>query len=222
MVAPQKEVVLKAPAPTAPPGSATREHQDKVFNYAKESLQYVLDRSFEDLEAAMESISPALSSEHAELESTEDQTGKADLVARLTKGRRYSSKGRRDLETSALLRSFLRRRDLLEGSLTAPKVAAVLGVSRQTPHDRAKSGTLLAVQDRGVLLFPSWQFDPEGPNGVVPGLPEVLQALHVSPISKASWLVRPNEYLGERTPLDALKAGERELVTALAESVGMS
>ncbi len=121
---------------------------------------------------------------------------------------------------AVLLRSFLRRRELLADSLSSTQVAALLGTSRQTPHDRARNNTLLAVHDGGVLRFPVWQFDPNGPNGVVHGLPEVLQALNVSPLAKVSWLTRPNSALGNRTPLDSLKSGEVKRVVQLARAVG--
>lgn len=39
--------------------------------------------------------------------------------------------------------------------------------------------------DRGVWRFPSWQFDPEGPDETIDGLPEVLQQiLHISTLAK--------------------------------------
>lgn len=141
-----------------------------------------------------------------------------------------TGKGRRKRSTEeqvahkygVLLRSFLRRRELLADSLTSSQVAALLGTSRQTPHDRARNNTLLGVHDRGGLLFPAWQFDPQGPNGVVPGLPEVLQALHVSPLAKVSWLTRPNAYLDQRTPLETLQRGEIEPVVRIARAVGVA
>src|SRR4051812_10526818 len=46
------------------------------------------------------------------------------------------------------------RRELLAGTKTASEVAALLGTSRQTPHDRLESGTLIAVYDRGAWRFP--------------------------------------------------------------------
>ena len=108
----------------------------------------------------------------------------------------------------------------MAGSLSAPEVATLLGTSRQTPHDRARAGTLLGVLDRGALRFPRWQFDPQGEDGVVGGLPEVLDALRLSPFGKAYWLSRPNPYLGDRSPVEALKEGELQGVRNLAESVG--
>ncbi|GEM_PF-835548 len=126
------------------------------------------------------------------------------------------------LELANLHRTFQLRRALLADALTAPEVAALLGTSRQTPHDRADAGSLLAVRDQGMARFPRWQFDPEGPDGVVAGLPDVLRALHVPPLSKASWLTRSNIALEGRTPLIALNGGEVERVIRLAQAVGFS
>jgi len=107
---------------------------------------------------------------------------------------------------------FQQRRTLLDGSLTASQVAGMLGTSRQTPHDRVESGSLLAVMDRGALRFPTWQFDPEGPHGVVHGLPDAIRALRVSPLAKMSWLTRANPAFDGATPLDALRWGEIAVV----------
>jgi hypothetical protein len=144
------------------------------------------------------------------------------LVADLSGGREYGRHERSTLQMAALARSFKRRRELLEGSLTASQVAELLGISRQRPHDRVKGATLLAVLDRGAWRFPPWQFDPEGPDGVVEGLPEVLRALHASPLAKASWFVRPNPYLQGRTPFEALRKGQIEAVRSAAETVEAS
>jgi hypothetical protein len=113
------------------------------------------------------------------------------------------------------------RHELLADSLTAPQVAQRLGTSRQTPHDRARAGTLLAVMDRGVLRFPAWQFDPAGPDGVLAGLPEVLRALgEMPPLSKMGWMVSPKALLPD-SPVALLRRGtpeaRREVVLA-AES----
>jgi hypothetical protein len=146
-----------------------------------------------------------------------------ELVADLTGGREYGRQERSALEMAALARSFKRRRELLEGSLSASQVADLLGTTRQTPHDRVKGGALLAVLDRGVWRFPAWQFDPEGPDGVIEGLGEVLRALHASPLAKASWFVRPNPYLeGRTTPLEVLREGQVGAVRSAAEAVGTS
>ena len=120
----------------------------------------------------------------------------------------------------ALKRYFDERRRLLGGSLSVDQVATLLGTSRQTPHDRAKARTLLAVPDGGRLRFPAWQFDADGPGGVIEGLPAVLRALRVGALTAVRWLTRPNAVFDERTPLAALRSGEVERVVAESAGVG--
>jgi len=206
---------ISAPAPTAK-GAAAKARQKKAATRTVEALQRLLEQSSpEDLESVSSRIERAL-------ESPEVPEERRELVAELTGGREYGRQERSALEMATLARSFRRRKELLEGALTAPKVAKLLDTTRQTPHDRVRSGTLLAILDRGVWRFPAWQFDPEGPDGVVEGLPDVLQTLHTSPLAKASWLVRPNQYLEGRTPLETLKEGRKEAVRSAAERVGAS
>jgi hypothetical protein len=150
----------------------------------------------------------------------EDQT--PAVVATLMGGRRFAADERAEAEVDMLRRSFARRRELLADALSASAVASLLGTSRQTPHDRLTSGTLLAVMDRGAYRFPHWQFDPNGEDGVVTGLPAVIRALDVSPLAKAAWLTRANPMLDGRTPLACLKAGQTERVVALARGVGVA
>ncbi len=206
---------ISAPAPTAK-GAAAKARQKKAATRTVEALQHLLEQSSpEDLELVSSRIERAL-------ESPEVPEERRELVAGLTGGREYGRQERSALEMATLARSFRRRKELLEGALTAPKVAKLLDTTRQTPHDRVRSGTLLAVLDRGVWRFPAWQFDPEGPDGVVEGLPDVLQTLHTSPLAKASWLVRPNQYLEGRTPLETLKEGRKEDARSAAETVEAS
>lgn len=206
---------ISVPAPTAK-GAAARARQKKATARTVEALQHLLDQSSpEDMEFVSSRIERAL-------ESPEVPEEQREFVADLSSGREYDRQERSALEMSTLARSFRRRRELLEGALTAPQVADMFDTTRQTPHDRVKSGTLLAILDRGIWRFPAWQFDPEGPDGVVEGLQEVLRALHISPLAKASWLIRPNRYLEGRTPLEALREGRIEEVRSEAETVGAS
>jgi hypothetical protein len=206
---------ISAPA-GAELGKAGKARQRRAVQRAVDTLQGLVNRlSPEELDTIAAQVEQAL-------EPTGASGLQADLVAALTDGSEYSQQERAALELATLLRSFRRRRELLAGSLTAPQVAQLLGTSRQTPHDRFRSGSLLAVLDRGALRFPAWQFDPAGPDGVIAGLPDVLRALQVSPLAKASWFVRPNPYLEGNTPLEALKRGEVERVVGIAQAVGVS
>jgi hypothetical protein len=125
------------------------------------------------------------------------------------------------LELRSLRQRFQLRRQVLSRTLAADEVAELLQTrSRQTAHDRAKAGTLLAIRDNGRLRFPLCQFDPEGPDGVAPGLAVVLQALHLPALAKAAWLERPHPALEGQSPIARLKQGELDGVLAAAQRAG--
>jgi hypothetical protein len=144
------------------------------------------------------------------------------LLQAVSGGRTTTEQERLALESANLARYFQRRQELLRDSLSAVEVAHLLGTSRQTPHDRARARTLLAVRERGGLRFPRWQFDPNGPDGVLANFVSVLRALDVIPLAQVSWFVRSNPYLEGRTPLEALRAGEGERLVSIARGVGGS
>ena len=125
------------------------------------------------------------------------------------------------LELQSLRQLFELRRRQLRSAIGADQVADLLQTrSRQTPHDRAKAGTLLAIRENGRLRFPLSQFDPEGPDGVVSGLGVVLAALDLSPLGKAAWLERPHPTLDGQTPIERLKAGDLADVVEVARRAG--
>jgi hypothetical protein len=162
--------------------------------------------------------------ERADLPSDEPtlEDSQANLVAALTEGRTYNEDERRDLAISTLQRSFDRRREILQNSLTTPEVEHLLGTSRQAVNDRVRCGSLLAIRENGKLRYPIWQFDAAGPDRVITGLPEVIRALSVPAFSKMNWLTRPNPILEDRTPLQALRCGDVERVLGTARSVGIT
>lgn len=166
----------------------------------------------DEVAAVIEAVARALAPDGADV---------PEVVGLLSAGHQMSASERAEAEVDVLMRSFQRRRELLDGALTTSQVARLLGTSRQTPHDRVASGSLLAVMDRGTLRFPAWQFDPTDDEGVVAGLPRVIRALDVSPLAKMGWLTRPNEMLDGDTPLSALRAGRIDEVMALAQGVGI-
>jgi hypothetical protein len=125
------------------------------------------------------------------------------------------------LEFEALQARFASRRDLLQQCIGTNDVVLMLGLrNRQTPLDRLKARTLLAIREQGQWRFPLWQFDPDGPDGVIAGLPEVLAALPLADLSKARWLQRPQPLLDGQTPLQALRAGQLDRVLTEARAVG--
>lgn len=136
--------------------------------------------------------------------------------------REYSKDEQASLELASLVQMFAYRKRLLQDSLSASQVAKMLGVSRQTPHDRVKAGLLLGVLDNNVMKLPAWQFDADGPNGVVQGLPEVLAALNCGAFAKISWLASPNNIFDGLRPIEALKKGLVAEVLHEAQAVGAS
>lgn len=142
------------------------------------------------------------------------------FVAAVTGGKTYAPAESAVIQASALLSSYNLRRTLLSDALSTNDVARILSVSRQTPNDRAKAGTLLGVQENGTLRFPAWQFDAEEENGTLPGLPDVLRALDTSPLGKVSWLTRPNRDLNGERPVDLLKRRKVDAVLTAARLIG--
>lgn len=137
-------------------------------------------------------------------------------------GSDYTSEKMWHLELANLQKYYQRRHSLLKGAISASEVAELLGFqSRQTPHDRVKNNRLLAIKDNGVYKFPLSQFDPEGADGLINGLPEVLVALEdVSPFTRLNWLSKPNSVFDGLTPLEMLKQGEIDQVVVEARALG--
>ncbi len=147
----------------------------------------------------------------------EEEQSIADLIS----GKTYSEEERKELDVINLINSFSLRAKLLENTITSSKVADLLGCSsRQTPLDRVKNQTLIAVKDNGKWKYPLWQFDAEGPDGVIQGLPKVIAVLQVSNLGKVSWLTLGNPVFNNKTPLDMLKEGRIEEVLNEAMGVG--
>lgn len=181
----------------------------RALNAVRSSLEPLGEEALEQLAEKLEQVNS----------STPFSGEKAELAHSIT-GHEYSEQERVEIEQLALLQYFRLRHELLNDALTTPQVATLLGTCRQTPHDRVKSGTLLAVSDRGALRFPPWQFDPASDDGVLPGLAEVVHNLHLPPLSKISWMVGGNAFLEGATPLESLKAGQVKKVVELARVAG--
>lgn len=94
------------------------------------------------------------------------------------------------------------------------------GVSRQAIDKRVQEGSLLAVPGpSNRRSYPTLQFNRDG--NVVAGLKAVRDALQTSnPWAMLNFLSRPDHRLGDRKPIDLLKAGDIALVIEAAERHG--
>jgi hypothetical protein len=143
-------------------------------------------------------------------------------LAKKIAGKDYVEGRSLELELANLERYYQRRRELLEGSITSSKVAELLGCqNRATVRDRRLANTLLGIKDGGVYKYPLWQFDPEGDDGVIDGLPEVLAALDVSDFIKLNWFNKPHLAFEGQTPIEILKQGKVKALVREAMAVGL-
>ncbi len=158
--APAERLTFVVTAPTSANRRTAARQRRALAKTAEVFQELFLRLSPEELETVADGVRRAAAAPAKE-------TDRARFVREFAEARAYGSDERVALRFETLVRSFARREELLQDSLTAPEVAKLLHVSRQTPHDRIENGRLLAVFDRGALRFPTWQFDPDGPDGVV-------------------------------------------------------
>ncbi len=131
-------------------------------------------------------------------------------------------------EPSARARALLRGVKLLEEDLKSSGGAFELaqaqelmhGISRQAVNNRVRDGSLLAVPGpSNRATYPVLQFRDDG--SLVGGLKEVKEALKTeSPWMLLNFLANKQSRLGNRKPIDLLKAGKLDLVVEAARSVG--
>lgn len=126
----------------------------------------------------------------------------------------------------ALLRGVeIAHQDLRDsgGAYDLDQVRALLhGVTRQRIDKRIEEGSLLAVPGpSNVRRYPVAQFMDDG--SIVPGLREVLTALPTkSGFAALNFLIRPDDRLDGRKPIDLLKKGEIDRVVAAARAYGLA
>lgn len=96
-------------------------------------------------------------------------------------------------------------------------VAGLLGKSRQAVS--ADRGLLRLTMRDGEIGYPLFQFEGRRQ---LPGMRELVRTLEpvvATAWTTASWLTSPTPELDHRSPLDALRDGERERVLALATAL---
>jgi hypothetical protein len=103
-----------------------------------------------------------------------------------------------------------------EPCLETAQVCELLGVTRETVRKKVERKQLLALPKGGDRVFPAFQFHD---GDTLPGFGEVLAALDVeSPFVALSFLLSRGEAFGERTAIEALRAGDLEAVLSEAQS----
>jgi hypothetical protein len=99
------------------------------------------------------------------------------------------------------------------GLLSAAQVANLLGITRAAVDKRRTVSRLLALRIRGDWAYPAAQFQD---GEVLVGIQDVLASMaDASHWSILDFLLAPDDALGGRTPIAALRAGEVDLVRRL-------
>jgi hypothetical protein len=102
------------------------------------------------------------------------------------------------------------------GALPTEEAARLLGITRETVDERWRAGTLLAIQEGSDWCYPACQFEQ---GEVVPGLAEVVRGLaSEGPWVTLDFLLTPDTALAGRSPLQALREGDRDVVLRLVRA----
>ena len=122
----------------------------------------------------------------------------------------------------ARLRGIEAKRRMLGGDggiLSAEKVGEVLTISRQAVEKRRKTGRLIGVSlGRRGFGYPAWQFSERG---TLAGLEPVLDALKPHDAwTKLVFFTSENAATSGKRPLDVLRSGNVEAVSAAARTYG--
>ncbi|NJR45247.1 MAG: hypothetical protein HC775_05295 [Hyellaceae cyanobacterium CSU_1_1] len=181
------------------------------------------DKLLSIFQTLLDDESPAILSAIADsLDRVRHSESSDDEFVKLLSDQEYVPEERKRLHIQNVINSFNYRRELLKDTVDVNQVMEILGYdSRQAPLNRLKAGSLIAIKDNQKWWFPLWQFDANTSDGIVDGLSRVLKALDCSNLAKVSWLVNPNPYFANSTPLYVLKTGDVERVVESAQSVGL-
>jgi hypothetical protein len=127
----------------------------------------------------------------------------------------------RDPLTAALLRGAEQKRAMLSaegGFLSAPQLAAHLGVTPQAIGKRRARGQVFWLEAGDGYAYPAFQI---GPAGLLPGIREVLDAFQVEePWMRVHFMLTRDRRLRGRRPIDVLRAGDVAAVTRAAAAYG--
>lgn len=125
------------------------------------------------------------------------------------------------LITAAEVRGLGVRERILKANapfLKLMEAARVLTMSKAGAHERLIKGRLLGIKIKDEWHLPAWQFSD---GDLIDGLAPVLEKLEgQAELARAGFFVLPNSLLEERTPREALEAGDWKPVVAAAAAFG--
>jgi hypothetical protein len=181
------------------------------------------DKLLSIFQTLLDDESPAILSAIADsLDRVRHSESSDDEFVKLLSAREYVPDERKRLHIQNVINSFNYRRELLKDTVDVNQVMEILGYdSRQAPLNRLKAGSLIAIKDNQKWWFPLWQFDANTSDGIIDGLSRVIKALDCSNLAKVIWLVNPNPYFANESPLEVLKTGDVERVVESAQAVGL-
>jgi hypothetical protein len=109
------------------------------------------------------------------------------------------------------------------GLLTLEQVADELKEDKRIIEYQRKLDELVAVEWNGEYQYPAWQFKD---GQLLPGLDRVLEALsqfRKDPWARIIFMTDENDRLGDKTPLECLKTGDRAIdeIVEAAECYGL-
>ena len=126
-----------------------------------------------------------------------------------------------DALTAALLRGSEMKRAMLQaegGALSAPQLAEHLGITPQGLGKKRDRNQVFWLEVGDGYVFPAFQV---GPNGLLPGIREVLDAFQVDdPWMRVHFMLTADRRLEDRRPIDVLRAGEIDAVVRAAATFG--
>jgi len=116
----------------------------------------------------------------------------------------------------ALARNVEHRRQLVSragGVLSAEAAGEIVGVSRQAIDKRRRSNAILAIREGSDWKYPRCQFQD---GEVLPGIAEVVRGFETQGAWVAlDFLLAKDSALGDRSPIEALRQGDRADVERL-------
>jgi hypothetical protein len=128
-----------------------------------------------------------------------------------------------EVAAAAVARGLARERrtraELVADSYSTRQMAELLGISSAAVTKRRTKNGLVAFRHQGDWRYPRWQL---AGSEVLPGVIAAWQALpdRHDTLGLVKWFRLPARQLDDRTPLDAIRAGDVEAVVEAASYVG--